>query len=509
MSVRRLPVFVIVAVLLAGVGAGEGGLSPASAAPRSPLRIAIPVLPRTLDPNVDSSLVHFKVWHLLYDTLVGIDDRGRAVGRLATAWRVVNPTTWEFKLRRGVKFHNGEDFDAEAVRATLAYILDPASRSSWAQRLTLLAEVKVVDPYTVEIVTKQPFPLLAKTLAVAFILPPKYLARTGPGKFGLAPVGTGPFRSRAFRADEYAQFEAFGDYWGAKPRVAGVVMRQIREASSRVAALEAGEVEMAYEIPVEQVDRLRNRTFNVVTSVVGASYLVNLKTTAAPLDDVRVRRALNFATDAVAINDALLFGLSRPLPGQMVGPNATGYNPDIKAYPYDPARARQLLTEAGHPNGFRIRFEGSSGRFYKDKEIAETVCGQWAKVQVTCDLVLLESNVWLQRLLTGVLGPVSVAPWQTAPQLDLEAPVTNFVSSSPRKMAAVSAIDELFAQQRTAMNPVQRLYYLQQLARVIYDEAPVVFLFENIGVYAMSGRVQSARFRPDYSFDPVTIDLKD
>ncbi|HLE04690.1 MAG TPA: ABC transporter substrate-binding protein [Anaerolineales bacterium] len=506
---RRLHVLLLGALLMVSLSAVRWSPGAAFAAPRSVLRVAIPVLPRTLDPNVDSSLVHFKVWHLLYDTLVAVDASGKAEPRLATAWRILSPTTWEFKLRRGVKFHNGEDFDAEAVRATLSYILDPASRSTWAQRFTLIADVKMVDPYTVQIITTQPFPLLAKTLAVAFILPPKYLAKAGAGKFGLTPVGTGPFRVRAFRSDEYAQFEAFGGYWGAKPKVASVLMRQIREASGRTAGLEAGEIDIAYEISVEQVERLRSRNLNVVASVVGASYLVNLKTMVKPLDDARVRRALNYATDATAINNALLLGLSRPLQGQMVGPNSTGFNPAIKAYPYDPERARQLLSEAGYPNGFRITFEGSNGRFYKDKEIAETVCAQWAKVRVTCDLVLLESNVWLQHLVSGVLGPVSAAPWQTAPQLDLEVPVTNFLSTGPRKMASIPAIDEWFAQQRGTMNPVQRLYYLHKLAEVIYEEAPVVFLFENIGAYALSPKVGGARFRPDYSFDPVAINLGD
>ncbi|WP_455387837.1 ABC transporter substrate-binding protein [Petrachloros mirabilis] len=477
------------------------------AQPSANLRVAIPVLPRTLDPNVDSSLVHFKVWHLLYNTLVKVDIQGEAQPDLAVSWRIVEPTVWEFKLRPGVKFHNGESFDADAVSATIKYIKDPATKSTWAQRLQLVSDVKVVDPLTVQIITSKPFPLLAKTLAVAFILPPKYLAETGAAKFGLAPVGTGPFKFTSFRADDSANFQAFADYWGPKPQVGSILMRQVAEASSRIAALEAGEIDLAYELPVEQVDRLRSEGLNVVNSYVGASYLATLRTSVKPFDDTRVRQAMNYATDAEAINKALFFGLSRVLQGQTVGPNATGYFDDIKAYPYDPNKARQLLTDAGYPNGFTVKYETSNGRFYKDKEISETLCSQWSKVGVTCDLVLLESNVWLSRLSDATLGPITVAPWQTAPQLDVEVPMTNFVSSSPRKLGNIPKLDALFTQEQTTMDPDQRLKVLHEFAQAIHDDPPVIFLFENVGIYGMSSKVQGATFGPDYAFDPLTIAL--
>ncbi len=469
------------------------------------LRVGIPVLPRTLDPNVDSSLVHFKVWHLLYNTLVRIDENGKEQPDLATSWRIVEPTVWEFKLRSGVKFHNGEVFDAQSVSATLKYIIDPTNKSTWIQRFQLVSDVKAVDPQTVQIVTKSPFPLLLKNLAVAFMLPPKYLADTGASKFGLAPVGTGPFKVGAFRADDSATFNAFTDYYGDKPKVASILMRQIPEASSRTSGLQAGELDVAYELPVEQVDSLRAAKFNVINAYVGASYLVALRNSVKPLDDKRVRQALNYATDAEAINKSLFFGLSRVLQGQTVGPNSNGYFADIKAYPYDPAKAKSLITDAGYPNGFTIKYESSNGRFYKDKEISETLCSQWAKVGITCNLALLESNVWLDRLTAATLGPITVAPWQTAPQLDLEVPMTNFVSSSPRKLGTLPKLDALFTQEQTTINPDDRNKVLHDFAQAIHDDPPVVFLFENVGIYGLSTKVQGASFGPDYAFDPTKI----
>lgn len=504
-------------LVLAACGASSASDSPSSTAgpgsstetagPAEPvaLRMAAHDMPVDLDPHSSSAMQHYRIWRLYLDTLVTVDADGELEPALAESWEIIEPTVWEFRLRQGVTFHNGESFDADSVVATVDYALNPDTASFWAQRLEAIVNVEVVDEYTVHIHTESPSPLLGRNLAVLFMLPPGYLAETGKGPFGQEPIGTGPFRVTEFSADERIVLERYDDHWRGVAASSEIQINRMLEPSSRVAALRSDEVDMAWVVGVEQLEALEAEGFVTDSSIVAASWLVMLYTNDEIIASTEVRQALNYATNKDELNEFLFGGRSRVLEGQMVGPNANGYSDAITAYPYDVDRARQLLADAGYPDGFTIQFNSPAGRYYRDREMAEAICNQWAEVSVTCQLDFLESSVWSSRLVEATLGPISVAPWQTGPQLDLEVPMVNFQASSPRQITDIPRINELYELARTTIDEAERNQILAELAQAVYDDPPVVFLMEGADFTAMSPDLEGVTFAANHSFDPMTI----
>lgn len=452
---------------------------------------------------------------LIYDTLVNIDGVGDPVPSLATSWRMAGPATWELRLREGVKFHDGEPFNADAVIASLRYTKDPKTKAVLAARIALISDARVIDEFTVQVSSEAPTPLLLKTLASLYILPPKYLAQTGVDRFGRAPIGTGPFMVKEFQVDRFVRFERFEDYWGGKPKVAAIMWLHLPEASTRIAALRAGEVDVVFDPPFEQLNDLRRANYQVVSGQTSKSWLVRIREYIKPWDDSRLRLALNYATDGPAISKALFAGLAAPLQGQIAGPSSTGFNPNVQAFAFDPGRARQLLADAGYPNGLTVKFEMATDRFSKGKEVAEALCQQWATIGVRCNLILQESTVWNQRWTlqppTDDVGPITAAPTSLGPLMDLSGPMSSvFAPSSPRQITITPKIEDLYQRQLREMDAPKRLAILHELAQVLHDDPPAIFLFSDVAVLAASSKVRGATIPPNAgitAFDPMTIAL--
>src|SRR5438132_13417092 len=240
----------------------------------------------------------------IYDRLLDRDPKTfKPVPMLATSYKIVNDTTWEFTLRKGVKFHNGEPFTAQSVKATLDYALDPASKSHyatasyWGPR----TEVQVVDDSTVRFLTRQPWPNLIDhaSLTNLLIMPAKALKDLGPQKLSEKPIGTGPFKFVEWRRDERLVLERNPDYWGGPADASRVTFRFLPEFSARLAALLSGEIDIMKDVPPHAVasgERSgRAKIRYTVSSRFNYLALVNLK--PGPMQDVRVRRALNHAVN--------------------------------------------------------------------------------------------------------------------------------------------------------------------------------------------------------------------
>jgi peptide/nickel transport system substrate-binding protein len=403
---------VIVAVLFLALLPTVLGPEPAEAAR---LTIGIGSIPNTPDPHRDSTANALPAYAQIFEKLVGVDDAGRIVGVLAESWRTLSDTVWEFRLRRNATFHNGETFTAEAVKFSIERVLNPATKSPWGGRIAAVDKVEVVDPHTVRITTKSPFAPLLQGLTVVDILPPKYFAEKGEKEFTAAPVGTGPFRFKSWVKQDHMAMTASPAYWGGRPVLDEVVFRSIPEDSTRVAGIETGELDVALLIPPEQVARLKAKGIDVRSVNQGQGMVINFRATVDPFKSKKVRQALNYAVDKEAILKNLLLGHGRVLDGQVVGPDAFGYNPALKPYPYDPKMAKQLLAEAGYPQGFTVKFHGSIGRYTKDKEIEEAVIGQLAEVGVKAQLEILEAGVFIQSFLGATIGPMWIWAWQYLP----------------------------------------------------------------------------------------------
>ena len=249
---RRTVALVIGLALLAWSGG-------ALAAPQGQVVVAQGVDPTTLDPHWHEETPAYNVLLNIYDTLLFRDKNLNIIPWLATSWKLVNPTTWEFKLRQGVKFHNGEEFDAEAVKYSLDRLRDPELKNRQAANFRLVTSVDVVDKFTVRITTSKPFPTLENQLALrGAIVAPKHFKGKDKVFADRNPVGTGPYKFVRWAKDEQIVLEANPQWWGGAPKVKTLIFRPIPEHAVRVAALQAGEVDVAVNIPPHLVPIIDN-----------------------------------------------------------------------------------------------------------------------------------------------------------------------------------------------------------------------------------------------------------
>lgn len=500
--VRVVTALMVLLLAVAGV--------PAADAQQGTLRIGQGVIPSNPDPAFDTHSLALFAYNQMFDTLAVADDRGELHGALAVSWRVLDDKlTWEFKLRPHVKFHNGEDWDAAALKFNLERYADPKVRSNWRTRTNEIASVEVVDRLTARVVTKRPWAVLLKDLMVLGMVPPRYYQQVGLDGFSRAPVGTGPFKFKSYDRLSHLTLVAADDSWRGKPGVAEVVFRRLPETATRVAALETGEIDVALDVPVEDVERLKARGLRFSAVNIAQPQIVILKSVPdTPLRDRRVRQAINYAVDKEGIVKNLLLGYGRVVDGQLVGPDAHGFNPDVKAYPYDPERAKQLLAGAGFPNGFEIDFDGTEGRYPKDKEVQEAIVAQLAKVGIRANFKIVDSSVYIRNYITGKLAPMFILGQQYHPSFDLNQGMPNYKSKSPHQIMANPEFDALYDAQASEMDPKKRLALLHKLGAFFREEAPVLFLHQFQTVFGMQPHVKGFEPRATSGADLVKVTLE-
>lgn len=475
---------------------------PQEAADEQHLQVALNGLPRSLSPIRDTATFAYTVYSLIYEPLVRASNEGELEAGLAVSWEPIDDRTWQFKLREGVSFHNGELFNAEAAKYTIEMNLDPDSTSAFFGRVNSIVQVDVVDEYTLNIVTDAPNAYLPANLTVVYIVAPEYWGEAGEEAYSAAPAGTGMFKFEAWERDNFVTLVANDDYHGGRPRLDAITLYNVPETSTRVARLEAGEVHVAYALPAEQVARLEDR-FVIDSVMLGQNTTVNLMRVPAQAEellDKRVRQAINYAIDKDALVDVLMMGFGRTL-GQMVGPDAFGYNPDVEPYPYDPDRARELLAEAGYPDGFKVKFYGTTGRYPRDRELTLAIAGQLAEVGIDAEVEILEPGTWTEMYQAATLGHMWMSGWQWLPPMDAAFAYQHFHTNSVRVIWSNPEFDRLFDAQATTLDREERLEVLHELAELFHDEAPQLMLMQPAGIFGLSTAVQDIVFRPDWGMD--------
>ena len=461
---------------------------PAGAQPQGELRVAIPWTPENLDPTMNLSSIRATVGVSIFDSLVGRDADQRIVPQLAESWKLLDDNTWQLRLRRGVIFHDGEPFNAEAVRFTFQRVLDPEQRSPNRATIAEIIRVDIVDDLTVNLVTRQPYAPLINRLLDFPMLPPKYTAEKGNQGMALRPVGTGPFRFVELVKDGRLVVEAFDRHWRGTPRVQRIIYKPIPEPFTRAAALRNNEVDLITTVPPSLARELE-RVGGIRVQRVPSTWIIYLGLNALkkPLSDVRVRQALNYATDVDAIIKNVLEGQGRRLEGPLA-PHVFGYDASVKGYAPDPARARRLLAEAGYPDGLEVTLDSPSGRYQGDKEIAEALGGQWQKAGFKPEVQVAEWGAYFKRYLgkqfqdAYLLG--TGGPMQDGDEL------FNLVSSKGRGLYYKNErVDSLLDLGRSTTDAARRRQIYRDLARAMLDDATWVFLLQQVDIYASRDRL--------------------
>ena len=461
---------------------------PKAGGPRIELRVGIPWTPENLDPTMNLSSIRATVGVSLFDSLVGRDRDNRIVPELAESWKALNDTTWQFKLRRGVVFHDGEPFDAEAVRFTIQRVLDPEQKSPNRANIGEIARVEAVDDLTVNLVTARPYAPLLNRLIDFPILPPKYTTEKGNQGMALRPVGTGPYRFVSLVKDDQMVVEVFDRHWRGAPAIPRIVYKAIPEPFTRTAALRNGEVDLITTVPptlARELERVSGLKVQRVPST--WQIYLGLNALRKPLADVRVRQALNHASDVDTLIRTVLDGNGRRQAGPFT-PAMFGYDPGVKGYAYDPARTRQLLAEAGYPDGLEVTLDSPAGRYQGDKELAEGLAGQWQKAGFKPKVRTAEWGAYFKRYL-GREFPDAYLLGTGGPMQDGDE-LFNLVSSKGRGLYYKSdKVDALFDLGRSTMDPAARRKIYADLARAMVEDATWVFLLQQVDIYATRERV--------------------
>ena len=454
------------------------------AEPRTMLAVTI------VDWTTNNMLEH------IYDRLLDRDAKTfKPKPMLAESWRIVNDTTWEFKLRRGVKFHNGEPFTAPSVKATIDYALDPATKSHYAgaSYWGLVKEVQVVDDFTVRFVTKQPWPNLVDSAALtnSLIMPAKALKELGPQKLAEKPIGTGPFRFVEWKRDERLVLDRNPDYWQGPADVSRVTFRFIPEFSARMAALLSGEIDIMKDVPphaVEVIEKSGRATLRAtVSSRINYLALVNLK--PGPMQDLRVRRAMNHAVDVDELIKQVLKGRASRMCGPLAPANVD-YAP-AECYKYDPARAQALFKEAGiDPTKLQLTLDTPSGRYPLDKDVSLAIAAQLQRLGIKVNVVVNEWGTHLDKIKNRNTGDMFFLGWGPALYGQGAIQPLFLADQTYSSYGNNKTIDEKIARAQTLLEPKARAQAYAELQRLLRDEAPWVFLWQQHDLYGVASQVE-------------------
>jgi peptide/nickel transport system substrate-binding protein len=381
-------------------------LSASVASAQDTLRVGITAMPPSqFNPYANTGLPYTYVWSAVFDGLTFIDETGAVKPWLATSWTNVDPLIWRFELRKDVVFSDGTPFTAQAVVAVTDLLTGPAAaREIVARMMSFLASARALDTHVVEIKTKVPTPLLPRFLPQFHIISPARLKALGLEGFARAPAATGPYVVEKIEANRIL-LRAHEKSW-RKPSIPRLTFVANPDASTRKLAVIAGGMDVALNLGPEETAAITaegGREFVWRDAAVWSYQFVGSKENPfglKPFKDIRVREALNLAIDREAIISALLAG--RTVPATQPAPAETyGYNPDLAPIPYDPAKARRLLVEAGYPDGFSFVLEATIGSSPADAALHQTIAQFLSAVGVKMEVRPITTNQLIRNVVEG------------------------------------------------------------------------------------------------------------
>jgi peptide/nickel transport system substrate-binding protein len=350
------------------------------------------------DPHFSTSSNDVRVSFNIFDNLVSRHPDGKLYPSLATEWKLEGQTTWRFKLRQGVKFHNGDPFTSADAKYSIERTYDPAAKTMVATVLATIERVEAPDPSTLVVTTKKPDPLLPARLAFygGQIIPKKYVESAGNDAFNAKPVGTGPVRFTSWVKDDRAVLDANPDYWGGKIDMDRWIMRPIPETAPRIAALLKGEVDAITQLPPDQEDRVAaNASTRVAGALYAGLYVLAVNSKRPPLDNPLVKQALSLAIDREAIVKELWRGRGI-VPSGPIAKGDNHFDASLPPLACNPAEAKERLKKAGY-KGEEIFIETTVAYVAQDKAMSEAIAAMWKDVGANVKVEVIEYSVRAQK----------------------------------------------------------------------------------------------------------------
>ncbi|MDE0801365.1 MAG: ABC transporter substrate-binding protein [Rhodospirillaceae bacterium] len=468
------------------------------------LRVAVSAYPPTLgNPFTGVSQPSAELWWSIYDGLTRFNWTGGPAPALALSWENTSPTTWVFKLRPGVTYHSGKPFTAQDVVDVLALMKrKDMSRYLIPNELSLVSGSRALDDLTVEIKTTEPDAILPKRLSTLMMVDPELWNKIGADGYTLAPVGTGPFKLSTFgRGNAAAVLDANPTSWRASKNVQRVEYKLVADKTSRIQALLSGQVDLVTGLHVDDVTVVEGRGFGVIVQPnhqVKSIALPNvLREDPYPLNDARVRRALNYAVDKESIAKFIMFGYADVV-SQGVTQNTIGYNPDLKPFSYDPERARALLVEAGYPDGFTMKIEVVTDSTTPDGLMYQRVAQDLEAIGIDVTLRAIPYSEYSRKYALSEWGDADGfhLVWNNAAFQDPIRPIEYFSCMRANPFFCVPEMIDTIKQSNAEMNPEKRILLLQNIMAEYHELAPAIWLTNAVYTTAYSDRVVSFDYRP-------------
>ncbi|WP_132258982.1 ABC transporter substrate-binding protein [Paucimonas lemoignei] len=513
----RLKNIVALAGLLLSLGAGL----PAHAAA---LRIGLAADVSTLDPHYLNIAPNIALASHMFDTLVAVNPDGQLVPGLAVSWRAVDATTWEFRLRSGVKFHDGTELTAEDVLFSLdrpaTLVSSPGPFTSYTKQIVAK---EAPDPHTIILKTARPYGPLPLDLSSIFIVSKKAAlhAKTADFNSGKAAIGSGPFKLVQFLRGDRIELARNEFYWGEKPAWDKVSLRILTSNAPRLAALLAGDVDAIEGVPAAHIERIKadpnlhleqkvswrtlfwhldqsDRPSPFITDKAGKPLPRN------PLRDIRVRQAISRAIDRQALVSRTMEGLALPA-SNLVAPGIFGHNPDLPVEKYDPEGAKKLLTQAGYPDGFALMLHGPNNRYINDAAVVQTVAQFLNRVGIATRVQTLPLSVYFGKARNGEFSAALLGWGSLAGDFALRTvvgtsnPQTGWGSWNWGKYSN-PAVDDLVRHALSSVEPAQREEFARDAAGIALGEYAVVPLHHQYATWAMRKGLKYTARTDEFTF---------
>lgn len=488
-------------------------LATASAQADTVLRVARNAAPPSLgNPLTSVGQPGSGVWSALFDSLTVIGSGGNLKPALALSWDLETETRWVFSLRPNVTFHNGAPFDAHAVAAILNYLRSDEGRRFYvASEVDTISVIEIVDDLTLALETKVPDAILPKRMALIGVPEPEAWATLGPEGFGQAPVGTGSFKLRDWgRGSGRMTFDAYAQSWRPSQDVDVLELWTVADATTRVQALLTGQVDVLEALSIDDVAQIESAGFKVWHFGGAQVSSIAFRTVGnpdSPLQDVRVRQALNFAVNRALIAEVLFGGNTEPA-SQGASAGTIGYDPALEPIPYDPDRARTLLKDAGYEDGFPMTIEVLTGFSTVDTLLYQQVAQDLRAVGVDVTVRTPPFATWLRRFTSNDWGETDAFSfmWDSGAYADAIRPVRNFSCAKAVPFFCDQEIMPLIEQTDRIMNTDDRVLHLQTVMGEMRELAPALLLTTASQRVATSQRIRAISLNPpNIAYHTVTL----
>ena len=458
----------------------------------------------SMDPHIGKETAAVTVTCNIFSTLLEVIGDGDPQPLLAESYQQLNDKDWEFTIRQGVKFHDGSDLTVEDVK----WSLDRAIASNYVNYIVSFIEsVEITGENTIVIHCAEPYAPILNNLSMPFsaIVPKAYIEANGDEYFSQHPIGSGPYKMVEWNPSDSVKLEAFDEYFMGKPASKNLVMKVIPEAAQRVIALEMGEVDIAYSIEANDVDKIDANPDLVKyaqPSMTCFNYFFNLVDADRPTYDLKVRQAICYAIDRQKIIDTILHG-SATLADSMIAPIVACYTP-TPTYDYDLEKAKSLLAEAGYPDGIDLEITIPSN-YEVHMQTGEVVAEQLKAAGINATINPVEWNTWLEDVYTGRKYQATISG--IACDLTPGYMINRFQTDAKKYFINFSdeEYDKVWAEAQTTIDPEQKKEQYAKLQEILCDQAGSAFIQVPANITAISKRLAGYKFYPVYVQDMSTV----